>query len=145
MWYKTASDSLIGRIEKGEKGNDFQFERKVTVKKLVCWSRSARTGLGCFAHICAKVTGRRAATLALLLAGLGALTGVAATGKSAAFPVDLREGDRVSAGTEVLTFSNLWDGDGEATVTSHRTARRFSREAIAKLSSCPVGALADGC
>ena len=48
---------------------------------------------------------------------LGALTGVAATGKSAAFPLDLIEGDRVSAGTEELTFSNLWDGDAEATVT----------------------------
>ena len=41
----------------------------------------------------------------------------AATGKSAAFPLDLIEGDRVSAGTEELTFSNLWDGDAEATVT----------------------------
>ena len=48
---------------------------------------------------------------------LGALTGAAATGKTEAFPVDLREGDRVSAGTEELTFSNLWDGDAEATVT----------------------------
>ena len=76
-----------------------------------------RAGLGCLAHICAKDTGRRAVALALLLAGLGALTGVAATGKSAAFPVDLREGDRVSAGTEELTFSNLWDGDESSTVT----------------------------
>ena len=41
----------------------------------------------------------------------------AATGKSAAFPLDLIEGDRVSAGTEELTFSNLWDGDAEAMVT----------------------------
>ena len=41
----------------------------------------------------------------------------AATGKSAAFPLDLIEGDRVSAGTEELTFSNLWDGDADATVT----------------------------
>ena len=47
----------------------------------------------------------------------GALTGVAATSKSEAFPVDLREGDRVSAGSEELTFSNMWDGDAEATVT----------------------------
>lgn len=53
----------------------------------------------------------------VLLAGLGMLTSVAATGKSAAFPVDLREGDRVSAGAEELTFSNLWDGDEDATVT----------------------------
>ena len=48
-----------------------------------------------------------------LLAGVAS----AATGKSAAFPVDLREGDRVSAGSEELTFSNLWDGDADATVT----------------------------
>ena len=54
------------------------------------------------------------------LACLGMLLGGAAnaaTDKSAAFPLDLIEGDRVSAGTEELTFSNLWDGDAEATVT----------------------------
>ena len=32
-------------------------------------------------------------------------------------PLDCSTGDRVSAGTEELTFSNLWDGDKEATVT----------------------------
>ncbi|MDE3276073.1 MAG: MBG domain-containing protein, partial [Verrucomicrobiota bacterium] len=31
--------------------------------------------------------------------------------------LDLRTGDRVSAGSEELTFSSLWDGDAEATVT----------------------------
>ena len=31
--------------------------------------------------------------------------------------LDCRTGDRVSAGTEELTFSNLWDGDADATVT----------------------------
>ena len=76
-----------------------------------------RAVVGCFAHICDKVAGQRTLALALLLAGLEALTGVAATGKAAAFPLDLIEGDRVSAGLEELTFSNLWDGDAEATVT----------------------------
>ena len=33
------------------------------------------------------------------------------------FALDCRTGDRVSAGREELTFSNLWDGDKEATVT----------------------------
>lgn len=45
MWYKTASDFLIGRIEKGEKGNDFQFERKVTVKVAFPASTQARHDL----------------------------------------------------------------------------------------------------
>ena len=48
---------------------------------------------------------------------LMAMPSVAAKGKTAAFPLDLREGDRVSAGSEELTFSNLWDGDADATVT----------------------------
>ena len=52
-------------------------------------------------------------TAACLLAGAA----VAATGSSNEFRVDIRTGDRVSAGTEELTFSNLWDGDAEATVT----------------------------
>ena len=55
--------------------------------------------------------------LMVVALGLWAGAASAATGKSAAFPLDLIEGDRVSAGTEELTFSNLWDGDAEATVT----------------------------
>ena len=87
------------------------------MKKQTGWLGPKGAKFRWLAHVCAKITGRRAAALALLLAGLGALTGVAATGKTEAFPVDLREGDRVSAGTEELTFSNLWDGDEGATVT----------------------------
>ncbi len=52
-----------------------------------------------------------------LLASVCASVGWSATGKTAAFPLDLIEGDRVSAGSEDLTYSNLWDGDAEATVT----------------------------
>ena len=42
---------------------------------------------------------------------------IAGTGTSNEFRLDCRTGDRVSAGSEELTFSNLWDGDAEATVT----------------------------
>lgn len=48
---------------------------------------------------------------------MAACVAVAGTGKSNEFRVDTREGERLSAGTEELTFSNLWDGDKDATVT----------------------------
>ena len=48
---------------------------------------------------------------------LGALIGVASPTKSVVGPIDLTEGDRGSNGTEELTFSNLWDGGADATVT----------------------------
>ena len=62
-----------------------------------------------------KIREKRVAMFAAFCLLAGAAS--AATGKSAAFPVDLREGDRVSAGTEELTFSNLWDGGDGAMVT----------------------------
>ena len=48
---------------------------------------------------------------------VAACVAVAGTGTSNEFRVDTRTGDRVSAGLEELSFSNLWDGDAEATVT----------------------------
>ena len=48
---------------------------------------------------------------------VAACVAVAGTGTSNEFRVDTCTGDRVSAGTESLTFSNLWDGDADATVT----------------------------
>ena len=48
---------------------------------------------------------------------MAACVAIAGTGTSNEFRVDTRTGDRLSAGTEELTFSNLWDGDAEATVT----------------------------
>ena len=48
---------------------------------------------------------------------MAACVAVAGTGTSNEFKIDTRSGARVSAGSEELTFSNLWDGDADATVT----------------------------
>ena len=55
----------------------------------------------------------------LMVLVMGLWTGVAnaVTATSNEARLDCRTGDRVSAGTEELTFSNLWDGDADATVT----------------------------
>ena len=54
--------------------------------------------------------------LALVIVGFSCAA-QAATGTSAEFEVDLRDGIRQSAGDETLTYSSLWDGDANATVT----------------------------
>lgn len=45
------------------------------------------------------------------------VTANAATGLYTVLSIDLTEGERISAGSEELTFSTLWDGDAGATVT----------------------------